>query len=655
MRTLLVLSFILLSSPAALFAGPKVEVVVDDKAPQLEQRAADEVAAFLKRLYQAEVTKLATPSGSQPTIFIGSPTTNPALAFAKADWPKLTKQGHIVHSIKHRNQPALLIGGGSPVATYWAACEYAHHLGVRTMLYGDLDPIAPPDFSLAGIDLKRDTSLPIRSWEMDYHTPVSFAAWTQAEQVAFVRQLAKLKFNRLVLRVRASEPFIPFSAAGIDRKEGKFWDRDAFPVAGDTAGRSAFGGAKFFDNPEFAKAQTEADRMAVAKEMLRALIAEAKALGMQTVFHIEPYDLPKEFDRHRVFDDAELAKACAQATVRAYLEHYPDIDAMMIGNDWRIYKHTADFFEDAAIWQRPDKSNVLVFEYLKEVEVNRFEKPKSIPGSREATWAGTTSVWSLLEELRSLDKPKRPEVNACELQLTGWGAYPLPQVTNSALVDILVRLEDQEWGGFHVRNYSGIACVDLSAYLLSRRCFGDKLTPAEACEQLLTPISGEEVHTRVKRAFEMVDGATRKLDAAAHVLDLWPDEIWKQYESGEAAPAYWKDIREAHLNAMNEMYRANTRAREGSRSYTLYLARQFEFGFEYMNCLQALRNAGVAKKAGDKEKQIAELEKAIDSVNSACNALAAVARSASDRGLIARVNAELYRPLLKELEKADAQ
>jgi hypothetical protein len=106
---------------------------------------------------------------------------------------------------------------------------------------------------------------------------------------------------------------------------------------------------------------------------------------------------------------------------------------------------------------------------------------------------------------------------------------------------------------------------------------------------------------------------------------------------------------------MNEMYRANTRAREGSRSYTLNLARRYEFGFEYMNCLQAVRNAGVAKKKGDKEMQLAELEKAIDSINSACNALAAVARSNSDRGTIAVLNAHIYRPLVKELERADGE
>jgi hypothetical protein len=73
-----------------------------------------------------------------------------------------------------------------------------------------------------------------------------------------------------------------------------------------------------------------------------------------------------------------------------------------------------------------------------------------------------------------------------------------------------------------------------------------------------------------------------------------------------------------------------------------------------MNCLEAVRKAGNAKIKGDKETQIAELEKAVESMNGALNAMAAVARSQSDRGIIAVLNEYGYRPLVKELEAAEA-
>lgn len=129
--------------------------------------------------------------------------------------------------------------------------------------------------------------------------------------------------------------------------------------------------------------------------------------------------------------------------------------------------------------------------------------------------------------------------------------------------------------------------------------------------------------------------------------------LLRHFESDEPPPGWWNDARTHYLNAMNEMYRANTRAREGGRAFTLYYARRFEFGYEYMNTIEAIRKAGIAKRKGDNDTQIAELEKAIDSVTNACNAMAAV-RSPSDRGVIAVMNEYGYRPLLKLLEEADA-
>ena len=51
-----------------------------------------------------------------------------------------------------------------------------------------------------------------------------------------------------------------------------------------------------------------------------------------------------------------------------------------------------------------------------------------------------------------------------------------------------------------------------------------------------------------------------------------------------------------YLNAMNEMYRANTRAREGGRAFTLYWARRFEFALEYMSFAQAVQKASAAER-----------------------------------------------------------
>ena len=636
--------------PTAHAAGPKVEIVVAEKAAPLEQRAATEVAALLKRLYQAEVTPLASPSGKLPAIFIGSPATNPALDFAKADWPKLSEQGHLVKSTKHGDQPALIIGGGSPAATYWAAQEYAHHLGVRTMLYGDLDPIAASEFSLNVIDLKLEPQSRTRGWKIGYYEPASFAAWSRADQVRFIGQLAKLKYNELVINVRAGEPFIQFEAAGIKRKEGKFWLSTEYPVDGDTAGRSAFGGAKFFDNPDLAKSQNETERIAASQVLLHGVMKAAHDLGMQVTFHIEPYDLPLEYDRHKVFADPELAKECARATVRAYTRTYPEVDALLIGLD-DVYPATPSFFADVEIWQRPDRSRIKPKGYANQTREQVKPWLASVPDAHELTYRDLFQIGDKEDE--SIFHKRDPDASIFDLALAPPSFTDhLPQVTNAQALRKLAGVQRHGWQGF-MATATNVGCQDLGAYLLSRNAFGADLTAEQGCDQFLTPVCGAEVHTRVSQALAAAERNTTLSEMQTTIGTLSPKFFMEEYHKPEKAPEWWSGVKDAYLSAMNEMYRANTRAREGSRSYTLYLARQFEFGFEYMNCMQAVRAAGVAKKAGDKEKHVAELEKAIDSINSACNALAAVARTNSDRGTIAFLNVHVYRPLVKELEKAD--
>lgn len=175
-------------------------------------------------------------------------------------------------------------------------------------------------------------------------------------------------------------------------------------------------------------------------------------------------------------------------------------------------------------------------------------------------------------------------------------------------------------------------------------------------EEILAPICGTEVGGRVARAFEEYERATLLVNRSDDQFGvLGPQMFLRHFETTEPVPGWWNAARTHYLNAMNEMYRANTRAREGGRAFTLPHARKFEFAAEYVNVCESLRRAGAAKRKGDKEAQITELEKAIDSASNCCNAMAAIARTPSDRAYIAVMNQHAYRPLLKLLEAADAE
>ncbi len=589
---------LLLSIASSLLAaGPRVDIVIGEKAPALEKRAAEDVAADLKKLYDAEV-KIATaaPEGADNLIFIGSLETDGEAKRLLTDGGlKLFTEDHVVRTIKVRGKPALLIGGGTSRSTYWAASEYAHELGIRSMLFGDLYPVSPPSFSLEGFELTlklhRD-----RYGLIAEGFPSDEAAWGLADQKRLLRQLARLKYNRLVIPIQSWQPFVHFEQEGVKKQTGVLWYGWQFPVSGDTSGRAAFKGAKVFENPDFTGKATYEQRVETGQALLRGVIEEARALGMNVGLSIDVLSFPKEFsvalsDPRPVPEPVELAVRpgreqnpkdekflqLAKLQLRAYIDAYPQLDT--------IYLPITD-----------------------------LESPLTAPVAYEKPLVRKDG--------------SSVEVIPGAVFFTGGAKSP----------HVLVEDSNQD------------------AYLQSRVGFDRDNFAVRACRQMVTPICGEGVHLVVFKAQMQIEEANKLIQKNDHDFALpSPNMILKHYASSDPPPEWWSKVRDNYLGAMNDMYRANSRAREGGRSYTLYLARRCEFGYEYMNCVEATRLAGIARSKKDTVEQRAQLEKAIESMNSACSALAAVARDQSDRGMIAVCNEFGYKALQKELEKLDGE
>lgn len=508
------LGCIVLSAVAAA-EGPRVAIITSEFPSPLVQRAADELKADLQRLYDAQVEfgVTAVPGPPAHVILLGT-NEDERLKQLSDPIPKLTDQEHAVLSRKVKERPVLAVAGGSPTATYWAAAELAHQLGVRTMLYGDVDPVAPPEFSVEGFDIVRGPLVQSRTWQMDFDSPLGPATWSLADQQKLLRQLARLKFNRLVLSSKAETPAAAIAAFR------------PITVSGDTSGRAAFGGATLFQNPDLAESQTDEARATAANRLIRGIEEVAKVLGITV-----------------------------------------------------------------------------------EVIRTREDGPPSVGSTLPLLFASRT------------DSSVRPILGS-ERHSVG--------IETTAVGD-----------------------ADLALFIYSRGRFDPKFGDPHPVHELVTPICGDEVSDRVLKAFLLAEEATKLiLNADRDLGACVPDVVMKHYASADPPPEWWGKARDNYLNAMNEMYRANTRAREGGRSYTLYFARRFEFAFEYLNAIEALRKAAIAKSKGDADTQIAELEKAVESMNGGLNAMAAVARSQSDRGIIAVLNEYGYRPLVKELEAA---
>jgi hypothetical protein len=109
-------------------------------------------------------------------------------------------------------------------------------------------------------------------------------------------------------------------------------------------------------------------------------------------------------------------------------------------------------------------------------------------------------------------------------------------------------------------------------------------------------------------------------------------------------------MQKLYAQAMDEMYRAQQRAPTRVGPRLLYHAKRLEFALGYLDGIANLRQAGLAKT---NEKKVEQLEKAMEAMYNALNALGEVARDQSDRGVIAVLNAHAYRPIQAELEKLE--
>ncbi|MSR59949.1 MAG: hypothetical protein EXS05_20310 [Planctomycetaceae bacterium] len=718
----------MLSSPTG-YAGPKVHVVVGKEAPKLERFTADELAGQFRKLFDAEVViDQAIPDGGGALILVGNPFANPALKAITADWPKLSDQGHLLKSIQFKNRPALVVGGGSPVATLWAAYELGHHFGIRSFLFGDVYPNTAPEMKLDGIDIVLEPAIRVRGWQALDASLTGPESWGVDEQRRVLGQLAKLKFNHISFAVAPWQPF--FAAEGA---AGVLQRGNRFAVDGDTAGRGVFGGAKRFENPDFAGKASDGNLNATGTAYLTALIDAARDRGMTAELKIDPLLFPLEVagslsDGQALMYPELLAiqpgpkqdssdpklRTLVAARLRAIAEMYPKIDVLQLslpvnrlswsdqgralferletekkqGNAATItldvlvdprgsaadrdkgFNQAAllDLVQRVAIVQRVRKSRTIVGfdprlvlaiggDLLTPALLGSIDKvvPGAIRRCEFGPYAPSRAAKTLAQCASvSIGKSRCRPILALDTSLPENGV--LPELSIIDVETVLKQVSSSGFDGLVLCN-GQIGDMDLTATYISRAAFDTKLTPRQVCIDLLTPVCGEGPTDAVWKGFAAIEKATALLQTkstrfAVPAPDMLMSLYTQQGAHGEQTlpDPVWAEARDLYLAAMNEMYRANQRSAEGGRAYTLYFARRYEFAYEYFNVLEALALAGIAKRDGKVDEQRSKLEAAVESMHAGLSALAAVARSNSDRAVIAVLNEYGYRPIKRELE-----
>jgi len=349
---LVLLSMTLLAAAVGPVEGAqRVDIVVGADAPSLEQFAARELQSQFKRLFDAEITLgNSAPAASGNLVLVGSPTTNPALkASVGKNFPKLSEQGIALKSFQNGQQSGIVVGGGSPVATLWAAYELGHRFGIRYLFRGDIYPGSKVALKLGGFDIVQEPTLKLRTWRTVNDFAIGPESWPLADHQKFLKQLAKMKFNRVMISVYPWQPFVHYEFGDVKKQTAMLWFGEKYPVDGDTPGRAAFGGAKHFENPDFAGKTTYSEMVAAGTEHLRGIIAASHELGMSVGISISPLEFPREFAA--ILPGAKVATGLKNLTVtpgaqqdphdktlsgllktkiRAYLDTYPEVDALYL-------------------------------------------------------------------------------------------------------------------------------------------------------------------------------------------------------------------------------------------------------------------------------------------------------------------------------------
>jgi hypothetical protein len=651
---------VVLISGAAWCAEPRVELVLSDDAPPLEKFAANELRDQLQRLFAADVHLVTSAGNTEHTILIGSPTTNPAVRKAAGDqWPELSDQGHLLRTVTQGSRSVLLVGGGSPQATLWAVYELGHRFGIRSLLQGDFLPIERRPLSLADLNVVLEPQVRIRAWQTLDGGPIGWEAWGREDHLRLLRQLAKQKINRIVLTFGAEQPWFHFEAASVPKTAGVLFGGRNFTVDGDTAGRTVFRGAKLFENPAFLGQTTYAERLAAGKKLVQSVMDSAHELGMSVAIRLAPLEFPIEIATRLAKGDEKQRLEGASSQLRACVEHYPKIDAVYLelprNNDPQnnsLALNGAVKWHELVMQLAPPKRSVEINFLVANTQQshrlrNRISHWGKTPRDAGVVLVKSSQVAGQGDSTLPGDSVIRRQILA---PLSNGNVGVLPQLTVTPLQAIATAKELDGW----ILQSRVPSDVELSAYYLARAAFDSHVTPKETSDELITTIAGPGVFERLWKGFEMVEKATQLIEQnSPNFASPVPNVITQHAQPAEPAPKWWAEVRDLYTEAMNEMYRGNTRAREGGRSFILYYARRYEFGLSYMTSLEAVRQAAIAKAKGDSAGHVQNLEAAMEGMYNALGAFSEVARDPSDRGVIAVLNEFGYRRLSEELQMAD--
>ena len=261
-------------------------IVLREPVGPLVEYAAQELQRYVRQLF-----------GFHPPLYrerIGQPASTAILLGGPANEP-LSEQEYAIRPQPHEGRPTLLVTGGSPRATMWAAYELISAWGVHYLVQADVFPDKVEPFALPRLDVKRTPVFPRREFRILNELANSGMMWALNDQKRLIDQLAKLRFTGVLVNTLPFGPWAHYAFRGIQRRTAALTYGWKHPVHSQTIGRELFGRYPVHTNPDFQGADTYEEMMLRGRRYMRGLIDAAHARGLEVTFAHHLAEFPDEF------------------------------------------------------------------------------------------------------------------------------------------------------------------------------------------------------------------------------------------------------------------------------------------------------------------------------------------------------------------------
>ena len=412
----------------------RVAVIISENAPELERFAAEQLCDYLEKLFDVQTRPTSAVSAEAGTLFlVGNLDADVAVQSTTEEgtFPPISEQGFILRRGQCQGRPSLMVQGGSPRATLWAVYELVERWGVRYLLHRDVLP-APCPLHLPDLDVVMEPALLVRQWRVINDFACGPESWGMGDYRPVLDQLAKLKFNRILLSIWPWQPFLHYEIRGVKRNSATLWFDFHYPITDDMVARSLFGDEEEFWNPDLPRSVSYEEFMAAGQQLVHNLINYARQRGMECVIVATLTEFPPEFapllkstqEVHQLaeltivpsvetdIDDSaltELATAVLQATVNTY----PEVDYVALGMP--EFRQWSGLYERA--WEALDaKYKVSSHRSLDDVLIAAAQRAAYPGGEERALQEVKGDIVALyfydrlLNEIEALKKSSRPDM-----------------------------------------------------------------------------------------------------------------------------------------------------------------------------------------------------------------------------------------------------